>query len=154
MIQTAEMTIRTGDRREEKTMHLFDEDAAEEQALCGTDTSATERRGMRGYLQDRLDDRWVGTVCEECKALAAHFAMNISRDLEAYEKEDEAEDYRGLAGRLAGETGSYRGPDWEGGRSSMCGPFFAFEGRAPGFGPFPYRPYSSMLQPEPKTWPS
>ncbi len=86
-------------------MDLFDEDAAEEQALCGKDTLATERRGVRGYLESRLHGCWVGTVCEECKALAAPFAVNISRDLEADERVDEAEEYRELADRLVRETG-------------------------------------------------
>ena len=52
-------------------IHLFDEDAAEEQALCGTDTSAIRRRCVRGYLEDRLYGNRVGTVCEMCKAPAA-----------------------------------------------------------------------------------
>ena len=92
-------------------IHLFDEDAAEEQALCGTDTTGSERRCVGGYLEDRLYGNRVGTVCEVCKAPAAHFAMNISRDLEADEMEEEAEDYRELAVRLARETGLDRGPN-------------------------------------------
>ena len=82
----------------------------EEQALCGTDTSAIRRRCVRGYLEDRLYGNRVGTVCEMCKAPAARFAMNISRDLEADEMEEEAEDYRELAKRLAREAGLDRGP--------------------------------------------
>ena len=82
----------------------------EEQALCGTDAHDTERRGVRAYLEDRLDEIQVGTVCEMCKAPAAHFAMNISRDMEADEMEEEAEDCRELADRLARETGLDRGP--------------------------------------------
>ena len=47
-------------------MHLFDEDATEEQALCSRDTADTERRGVRGYLEDRLYGNRVGTVCQDC----------------------------------------------------------------------------------------
>ena len=92
-------------------IHLFDEDAAEEQTLCGKATTGSGRRCVGGYLEDRLDEIGVGTVCEMCKTPAAHFAMNISRDLEADEMEEEAEDYRELAVRLARETGLDRGPD-------------------------------------------
>ena len=83
----------------------------EEQALCGTNAHDTERRGVRGYLEDRLYGNRVGTVCEMCKAPGAHFAMSISRDLEADEMEEEAEDYRELLTRLARETGLDRGPN-------------------------------------------
>ena len=51
-------------------MHLFDENAAEERANCGRDTTRTERRGLKGYLEDRLREAPVGAVCQECKALA------------------------------------------------------------------------------------
>ena len=94
-------------RHEVLEMHQFDEDAAEEQALCGKDTAPTERRGVRGYLEDRLHERWVGTVCEECKALAAPFAVKMSCYLQAEGLVDEAEDYRLLASTLAKETGQH-----------------------------------------------
>ena len=57
-------------RHEVMEMHLFEIDAAEEKALCGEDTSATDRIGVDYYLERRKDGLEVGTVCERCKALA------------------------------------------------------------------------------------
>ena len=51
-------------RREMIEMHLFDDDAAEEKALCEADTSDDDRRSAMCYLEDRLHGAWVGTVCE------------------------------------------------------------------------------------------
>ena len=93
---------RTGEVTE---MHLFDTDATEEKALCGADTSADYRRGVNCYLEDRLDGNWIGTVCEGCKSVAASFAVNRSRDLEAGGLLDEAQEYRQLADTLVRETG-------------------------------------------------
>ena len=91
--------------REVFEMHLFDIDAAEEEALCGVNTTDGDTRGVEGYLDDRLDDNWIGTICEGCKALAAPFATKRGRDLEAEGLLDEAEEYRRLADTLARETG-------------------------------------------------
>lgn len=87
-------------------MHLFDNDAREEEALCGVDTSADDRRGVNGYLEARLLELSGGTVCEGCKALVIPFAENLIRELEANGRVDEAEDYRQLAYTLSRETGS------------------------------------------------
>ena len=89
-------------------MHLFDENAAQERANCGRDTTRTERRGLKGYLEDRLREAPVGAVCQECKALAMPLAKNIIADM-AQNLEDEgrwgeAEDWRQLADTLAKET--------------------------------------------------
>ena len=65
-------------RREVIEMHLFDDGAAEENALCEAGTSADDRRGMSGYLRDRFYGVWVGTVCEACKALAVPLAANLA----------------------------------------------------------------------------
>ena len=90
-------------------MHLFDIDAAEEEALCGVNTTDGDTRGVEGYLDDRLDDNWIGTICEGCKALAAPFATKRGRDLEAEGLLDEAEEYRRLADTLARDwPGRYR----------------------------------------------
>ena len=86
-------------------MHLFDEDAAVEQALCAKDAPATDRKGVRGYLEDRLYCNWVGTICQDCKALAAPFTGKIIDDLQADGRVEEADEYRLLAGTLARETG-------------------------------------------------
>ena len=85
--------------------HLFDENARLEEALCRADTSAVYRRGVRGYLCERLGNIDVGTVCEGCKAQAIPFAQTIAHDLEAEGMLDEAEDYRRLAETLRNETG-------------------------------------------------
>ncbi len=50
-------------------MHLFDDNARKENALCEADTSADELRSVDGYLDDRLYGSSVGTVCEGCKVL-------------------------------------------------------------------------------------
>ena len=100
------VTVETNRKREVMEMHLFDNDAREEEAMCGVDTSADERRGVEGYLEDRLYGHSVGTVCERCKALAFPFAEKLIRDLEAEGVLDEAEEYRQLADTLLRETGS------------------------------------------------
>ena len=92
-------------RHEVFEMHLFDENAAAEQALCGKDATGTERRGVGGYLEDRLYCNWVGAICQDCKALAAPFTGKIINDLEADGRVEEADEYRLLAGTLARETG-------------------------------------------------
>lgn len=91
-------------RYEVMEMHLSDTEADEEKALCGGDTS-DNLRAVDYYLEDRLRDRAVGTVCEGCKVKAVPFAVDISRDLEAEGLLDEAVDWRKLADRLARETG-------------------------------------------------
>ena len=102
---TMKATLETNGRCEVREMHLFDTDAREEKALCGVDASADERRGVDGYLEDRLDGNWIGTVCEGCKSVAAPFAVNRSRDLEAEGLLEESEEYRQLAETLLRETG-------------------------------------------------
>ena len=54
-------------------MHLFDEDADEEKALCGAETSYNVM-GVPGYLEDRVHGLWVRSICQECKALAVPLA--------------------------------------------------------------------------------
>lgn len=60
---------------------------------------------MDGYLEDRLNEVGVGTVCEGCKRRAAPFALDWAGDLEAEGLPDEAQEYRELAERLLGESG-------------------------------------------------
>ncbi len=88
-------------------MHLFDEEATEERALCGAETSADYRRSVTGYLEDRLNEARVGTVCELCKGLAVPFAQAMAVDLEAEGFLGEAQDYRQLAEKLASEIQQY-----------------------------------------------
>ena len=95
----------TNRRREVIEMHLFDEDATEEKALCEVDTSAGDRRGVRGYMEDRLHGLWVGAVCEGCKAPALPFAVSLVHGLESEDLLDEAEEYCQLADTLSRETG-------------------------------------------------
>ena len=96
-------------RHEAFEMHLFDEQAPEEHAFCGRDTTRTERRGLKGCLEDRLNGAWVGTVCHNCKALAMPLAENIiedmAQDMEGEGRWGEAEDWRQLADTLKKETG-------------------------------------------------
>ncbi len=86
-------------------MHLFDDNAGKENALCGADTSADELRSVDGYLDDWLYGSSVGTVCEGCKVLAAPFARNLIRHLEGESRVEEAEESRQLASTLLRETG-------------------------------------------------
>ena len=86
-------------------MHLFDEDAREEEALCGRKTAGTERRSVMGYLEDRLFGNRVGTVCQDCKDRIASFAGKMIDELEANKCVEQADEYRLLAGTLARETG-------------------------------------------------
>ena len=87
-------------------MHLFDEDATEARALCETDALSVYRRGVRGYLEDRLNDIGVGTISEGCKSLSIPFAAEIAQDREAEGLAHEAEEYRQLADMLRRETAS------------------------------------------------
>ena len=91
-------------RHELKEQHLFDNDAREERALCGSDASTEERIGVVYYLECRMGCAPVGTVCEGCKALVVPFAENRVRDLEADGFVDEAEEFRNLADTLRRET--------------------------------------------------
>lgn len=100
-----ETNLDTNRRREVFEMHLFDDDATEEKTLCEVDTSATYRRGVRGYLEDRLHRLWVGAVCEGCKAPTPQFAVSLAQDMEAEGLLDEAQEYRQLADTLSRETG-------------------------------------------------
>ncbi len=54
--------------------HLFDENAAEEQAHCGRDTTRTERIGEREYLNDRLN----GNRPRAASMASAKLAMIVS----------------------------------------------------------------------------
>ena len=85
-------------------MHLFDEDAREEMALCGVGSSADFRRSVNGYLEDRLNEADVGTVCEGCKGRTIPFAQSMTRDLEIDGLLDEAGKYHELVEILLRET--------------------------------------------------
>jgi len=91
-------------------MHLFDEGARVEEALCGADSSASNRMGVDYYMEQRKNGLGVGSVCEGCKALVPPFARIRSLDLEAEGLLDEVEKYREFAARLYRETVR----DWRG----------------------------------------
>ena len=101
-------------RHEVMEMHLFDENAPEEQSLCGGGTTRTERISVREeYLDDLLYGNRPRAVCQDCKALSMPLAEVFIKDM-ARNREDEgrlgeAEDYRELLKRLARETGLDRG---------------------------------------------
>ena len=101
------MTVKleTSRRCEVMEMHLFDEYARRERALCGAASSADGRRSAICYLEDRLYGHSVGAICAGCKALVDPFAEDIIRDLEADGRLDEAQEYRRLAEMLLKETG-------------------------------------------------
>ena len=89
-------------------MHLFNDDADEEKALCGAETSYNVR-SVRYYLEDRVCGPSVGSVCQECKVLAVPLAREIIEaaieDHETKGRFDLAEDYDELGKMIAGETG-------------------------------------------------
>ena len=89
-------------------MHLFNDEADEEKALCGDETSCNVR-SVRYYLEDRVHGPSVGSICQECKVLAVPLAEEIIEaaieDHEAEGRLDIAEDYHELGKMLAGETG-------------------------------------------------
>ena len=85
-------------------IHLFDENAREEDVFCGVDAEADYRRSVKEYLKDRMDSVPVGTVCEGCKSGSIPFAVDIAQDLEDEGLPDEADEYLLLAETLARET--------------------------------------------------
>ncbi len=68
--------LETERRYEVIEMHLSDTNAVVPKALCGADT-AHDLRDLKGYLEDRLYEVPVGTVCQDCKALAMPHAEVI-----------------------------------------------------------------------------
>ena len=95
--------------------HLFYSATTEEKALCGKDSSPVERMSVGYYLEERLCGRPVGTVCQDCKALAMPLAEDILEDMAEDLEEDglpgDAEDCRELLKRLVRESGLDRGLD-------------------------------------------
>ena len=86
-------------------IHLFDENAREEDVFCGVHAATDYWRSVREYLKDRKYDIPVGTVCEGCKSRSIPFAVDIAQDLEDEGLLDEAEEFLLLAETLARETG-------------------------------------------------
>ena len=80
MSRKTRMNMPITDSHEEETMHLFDAEAWEEEALCGAETSVNDRISLQYYVERRRYDLAVGTVCERCKpravALPCVFAGN------------------------------------------------------------------------------
>ena len=105
MSRQTQMNMSITDSHEEETMHLFDAGARKEEALCGAETSADDRRSVGGYLEDRLHDIEVGTVCQPCKDRAVAFARRLCQEFVAEGRTDETKVYRWLADTLAKETG-------------------------------------------------
>ena len=100
-----EPELQTIGRDEVVEMHLFDENASDEEALCGADAPDDERRSVIGYLEDRFDGHSLGTVCRECKAQSLPFAVKLALDPEDERPMHEAEEYGRLAETLTRETG-------------------------------------------------
>ena len=70
-----------------ETMHIFDTQANEEQAFCGTDVHAADLMGVSEYLERRENELPVGIICEPCKVHAVRWAENRVRELEADARE-------------------------------------------------------------------
>ncbi len=97
-------------RHDVMDMHLFDENAPLEEALCGAETSYNVR-SVKYYLEDRVHGAPVGNICQECEAVAVPLAGAIIEaaveEHEAKGRFDVAEDYHELAETLARETGQH-----------------------------------------------
>ena len=93
---TTKRVIPMNDRRSDvMTMHLFDSDARDEEALCGAESSVHSRTILQDYLERRRYDLPVSTTCEPCKALAVSWIDNRCRQIDA-----DAGDLRAKAERL------------------------------------------------------
>ena len=104
MSRQTQMNIPITDSLEEETMHLFDAEARKEVVLCGAETSADDRRSVGGYLEDRLNNIEVGTICKRCKPRTVAFARRLCLESAAEGRTDDAHEYRWLADTLARET--------------------------------------------------
>ena len=93
-IRRLDTELETNRRREVVEMHLFDDDAAEEEALCQVGASVDYIRSAMCYLEDRLHGARVGVVCQGCKERAIPFAVTLAKDLKFEGLMDEAEEYR------------------------------------------------------------
>ena len=95
-------------------IHLFDQHAREEKALCRNDVSVHDLTTVQGYLESRRVDLSLPTVCNRCKGPAIQFARMRGSALEAEGMAAEAESYRQLADTLSGETDPNLSGDWTG----------------------------------------
>ena len=93
-------------------MHLFDADAREEKALCGADVSVLDLTIVQDYLERRMHNLPLPTVCNRCKFSAIPFAGMRRSALAAEGMSDEAEAHRGLADTLSRETDPGLSGDW------------------------------------------
>ena len=94
----------TEGRCELMEIHLFDADAREEEALCGTEVSVLNLTTVQDYLERRGHDLSLPTVCDRCKVSAIPFARMRGSALEAEGMTDEAGIYRWLADTLSREA--------------------------------------------------
>ncbi len=135
--------LETERRYEVIEMHLSDTNAVVPKALCGADT-AHDLRDLRGYLEDRLYEVPLGTVFQDCKALAMPHAEVI---LEAMTQDMEEDCLVGRGGGLppsCRQVGAGDGPEPEAGLEGCplihVWAFFAFGRRRfltpPCVGPF------------------
>ena len=96
-------------------MHLYDAEAAEDNAFCGEDSSPIDRMSVGYYLEACLYANQYCAVCQDCKVLAMPLAEVIieemAEDLEEEGRLGDAEDCRELFNRLARETELDGGPD-------------------------------------------
>ena len=73
----------TNRRYEVNTMHLFDDEAADETPLCRAGVSVHDLIGVDYYLERREEGLPVGTVCEDCKAEIVRLVEKRCRELKA-----------------------------------------------------------------------
>ena len=85
-------------------IHLFDQHAREEKALCKADASVHDLITVQYYLERRRHELSLPTVCNACKGPAVEFARMRGSALADDGMSYEAESYRRLADTLSGET--------------------------------------------------
>ena len=95
-------------------MHVFDADAKEEEALCGAEVSVLVLTTVQDYLERRMHNLSVPTVCNGCKVSAIPFARMCHSALAAEGMSDEAATYHQLADTLSRETDPSLSGDWTG----------------------------------------
>ncbi|MYA61781.1 MAG: hypothetical protein F4X94_04320 [Dehalococcoidia bacterium] len=64
-------------------IQLYDKESREEETLCGTDACDIDKVTVQYYVESRMDDLFIGIVCEACKVLAVRWAVRHCEDLEA-----------------------------------------------------------------------
>lgn len=83
MNSSTDLTKRLTDPKQEETLHLFDADAREEKALCEADAYAEDLMTVQYCPTQLIRGVPVGNACRTCMDLAACWAEEHCRKLQA-----------------------------------------------------------------------